>query len=120
MKSLADGLPPEIARQIHPDWRKNEAAYWLKRDALLSQYEGQWIAFAEGAVVVAARTPLEIFLAVQNSDDRPFVVRVGHEDEPWYHIRRANGSWGGMFSTGSMFCFEALWEKSFLIHRRWV
>ena len=82
MKSLADGLPPEIARQIHPDWRKNEAAYWLKRDALLSQYEGQWIAFAKGAVIVAARAPLEIFLAVQNSDDHPFVVRVGHEDEP--------------------------------------
>jgi hypothetical protein len=25
MQSLADNLPPEIARQIHPDWRKNEA-----------------------------------------------------------------------------------------------
>jgi len=25
MKSLADGLPPDIARQIHPEWRKNEA-----------------------------------------------------------------------------------------------
>ena len=28
MNSLADGLPPQIARQVHPDWRKNEAAYW--------------------------------------------------------------------------------------------
>ncbi len=37
MKSLADQLPPEIARQIHPDWRANEAAYWAGRDQLLGQ-----------------------------------------------------------------------------------
>ena len=52
MKSPADALPPEIARQIHPDWRKNEAAYWAVRDQLLSQYQGQWIGFADGAVIV--------------------------------------------------------------------
>src|SRR2546421_300874 len=52
MKSLADGLPPEIARQIHPDWRKNEAAYWAVRDQLLKQYQGQWIGFADGAALV--------------------------------------------------------------------
>src|SRR5437016_3323235 len=43
MKSLADALPPEIARQIHPDWRKNEEAYCAVRDQLLTQYHGQWI-----------------------------------------------------------------------------
>ena len=48
MKSLADELPPEIANQIHPDWRKNEAAYWAFRDHLLGQYHGQWIGFADG------------------------------------------------------------------------
>jgi len=47
MKSLADGLPAEIARQIHPDWRKNEAAYGAVRDQLLGQYRGQWIGFAD-------------------------------------------------------------------------
>ena len=41
MKSLAAVLPPEIAQQIHPDWRKNEAAYWAARDQLLSRYQGQ-------------------------------------------------------------------------------
>jgi hypothetical protein len=41
MKSLADALPPEIARQIDPAWRKNEAAYWAARDQLLSQYKDQ-------------------------------------------------------------------------------
>ncbi len=88
MKSLADELPPEIARQIHPDWRKNEAAYWAVRDQLIAQYQDQWIGFADGAVIVAASTPLEVFLAVQQSGRHPFVMRVGHENEPWYRIRR--------------------------------
>ncbi len=90
MKSLADGLPPDIARQVHPDWGKNEAAYWAVRDQLLGQYQGQWIGFADGAVLVAASTPLEVFLAVHQSGRHPFVIRVGHEDEPWYRIRRTS------------------------------
>src|SRR5438094_151608 len=87
MKSLADALPPEFARQIHPDWRENEATYWTVRDQLLAEYQGQWIGFADGAVIVAASTPLEVFLAVQQSGRHPFVIRVGHETEPWYRIR---------------------------------
>src|SRR5712692_6006253 len=90
MKSLADALPPEFAQKIHPDWRKNEAAYWAVRDQLLSQYQGQWIGFADGAVIVAASTPLEVFLVVHQSGRHPFVIRVGHEDEPWYRIRRTS------------------------------
>jgi len=38
MESLADQLPPEIAKQVHPDWRKNEADYWAQRETLLQQY----------------------------------------------------------------------------------
>ncbi len=90
MKSLADGLPPEIARQIHPDWRKNEEGYWAARDSLLPRYRGQWIAFADGAVLATASTPLDVFLAIQPSGRHPFVIRVGHEDEPWYRIRRTS------------------------------
>ena len=55
MKSLIDQLPPEIARQIHPDWRKNEAEYWAARDRLLGQYRDQWIGFADGRWVHAQR-----------------------------------------------------------------
>ena len=55
MKSIADQLPPEIARQIHPDRRKNEAAYWAIRDQLLAQYQGQWIGFADGKVIQGLR-----------------------------------------------------------------
>ena len=48
MKSMADGLPPEIAAQVHPDWRKNESAYWANREAIRAQYEGLWVAYANG------------------------------------------------------------------------
>lgn len=89
MKSLTSGLPPEIAAKVHPDWHKNEEAYWAARESLLSAYRDQWIAFANGSVLVAASTPLDVFKAIQKSDQHPFVIRVGHEEEPWYRIRRA-------------------------------
>jgi hypothetical protein len=90
MPSLADALPPDIARQVHPEWRKNETGYWAVRDQLLGQHLGQWIGFADGAVIAAADTPLKVFLAIQQSGRHPFVIRVGHEHEPWYRIRRAS------------------------------
>jgi predicted aspartyl protease len=81
MNSLADGLPPQIAQQIHPDWRKNEAAYWAVRDRLLNQYQGQWIAFADGAVVGAGTRPVEVLQSAQQAQ-HPFVICVGRENEP--------------------------------------
>src|SRR5438046_10620831 len=80
MKSLADALPPEIAHQIHPDWRKNEAAYWVVRDQLLSQYQGQWIGFADGVVVAFGSSPVAVFHAAEASGRNPFVTCVGRED----------------------------------------
>jgi hypothetical protein len=89
MKSLADGLPPEIARQVHPDWRKNEAAYWAVRDQLLGQYQDQWIGFANGMVVASGTRPVVVFHAAHQAAEHPFVVCVGREQEP-YRLRRAN------------------------------
>jgi hypothetical protein len=88
MKSMADGLPPEIARQVHPDWYKNEAAYWAVRDQLLAQYQGQWIGFADGVVVAAGTSPVEVFHAAQQTGRHPFFICVGREDEPC-RIRRS-------------------------------
>jgi len=102
MKSLADGLPADIARQMHPDWRKNEAGYWAARDQLLPKYQGRWIGFADGAVIVAASTPLEVFLAVHQSTQHPFVIRAGHEHEPWYRIRRANFAYDTAHPSGAL------------------
>jgi predicted aspartyl protease len=89
MKSLADQLPPEIARQIHPDWRSNEAAYWASRDRLLVQYLGQWIGFADGAVIASGASPVAVFHAAEASGRHPFVTCVGKEDEPC-RMRRAS------------------------------
>jgi hypothetical protein len=87
-KSMIDGLPPEIAKRVHPDWRKNETEYWAQRDRLLQQYLGRWIGFAEGKVIASGASPVEVFHAAQASGKHPFVTCVGHEYEP-NRMRRA-------------------------------
>ncbi len=88
MKHIADQLPPHIAQQIHPDRRKNEAEYWAVRDQLLSQYQDQWIGFADGRVIESGTSPVEVFHAAEASGLHPFFICVGREDEPC-RIRRA-------------------------------
>ena len=80
--SLIDGLPPEIATQVHPDWRKNEADYWVHRDSLLANYRDQWIGFADGKVLVSGKSPVEVLHSAQASGKHPFITCVGHEHEP--------------------------------------
>ena len=82
MKSLIEGLPPEVAQKINPDWCKNEAEYWVQRDHLLSQYHDRWIGFANGQVIVSGSSPVEVFHVAQESELHPFVICVGHENEP--------------------------------------
>jgi hypothetical protein len=88
MKSIADQLPPEIARQIHPDRRKNEAAYWAVRDQLLDLYRDQWVGFADGRVVALGTSPVTVFHAAEATGLHPFFICVGREEEPC-RIRRA-------------------------------
>ena len=87
MKSIADQLPPDIARQIHPDRRKNEAAYWAVRDQFLDQYLGQWIGFAAGKVIASGSSPVTVFHAAEATGLHPFFICVGREEEPC-RIRR--------------------------------
>ena len=91
MKSLADALPPQIAQQIDPDWRKNEAVYWAVRDKLLGEYQGQWIGFADGAVIASGTSPVAVFHAAEATGRSPFVTCVGREDEP-VRMRRVSSS----------------------------
>jgi hypothetical protein len=88
MKSLLDGLPPEVAQQIHPDWQRHETAYWEVRDRLLLHYRDQWIAFAQGCVLVSGTSAVEVLHAAQASGLHPFVTCVGREHEP-ARMRRA-------------------------------
>lgn len=82
-------LPPDIAAQIDPAWKKNEADYWAARDRLRSLYEGQWIGFADGSVVASGHSPVAVFHAAEESAQSPFVTCVGHEDEPC-RVRRCS------------------------------
>lgn len=88
MKSIVDQLPPEIARQIHPDRRKNEASYWAVRDQLLDQYRNQWIGWADGKVITSGNSPVTVFHAAEATGRHPFFICVGREEEPC-RIRRA-------------------------------
>jgi hypothetical protein len=89
MKSLADGLPLEIAQQIHQEWRNNEAGYWAVRDQLLIQYRGQWIGFADGVVVASGARPVIVMQAAHQAVCHPFLVCVGREGEP-FRMRRVS------------------------------
>jgi hypothetical protein len=95
-QSLIDGLPPEIAKRINPDWQKNEAEYWTKRDSLLAQYSNQWIGFADGVVIASGTSPVEVFHTAQASGKHPFVTCVGHEIEP-NRMRRASFSYDSTY-----------------------
>lgn len=78
--SLADELPPELAAMVHPDWRTNEKRYWEVRDSLPAEYGGQWVAFADGAVVSAGRVPVEVSHAAHGR--HAFFTFCGAEDTP--------------------------------------
>jgi hypothetical protein len=82
MKSLADLLPPEIARQINPEWRKNEATYRAVRDQLLEEYRDRWIGFADGKVIASGSSPVAVFHAAEASGQHPFFICVGREETP--------------------------------------
>ncbi|MEO6162997.1 MAG: hypothetical protein ABIP88_02535, partial [Candidatus Binatia bacterium] len=51
--SLIAGLPPVIAKRLHPEWQKNETDYWAQRDTLLIRFADKWIGFAEGTVIAS-------------------------------------------------------------------
>ena len=89
MKSIADQLPPEIAKQIHPNWRKNEADYWTVRDELLEQYRDTWIGFADGKVIASGKIPVQVLHAAGALSPHCFFTCVGRENEP-VRMRRTN------------------------------
>ena len=87
MRTIADQLPPEIVRQLHPDRLRNESEYWAARDRLLPRYNGQWVGFADGIVVAAGPSPVEVLHAAEDTGRHPFFTCVGREAEPC-RIRR--------------------------------
>jgi predicted aspartyl protease len=97
MSSMADGLPSEIARHVHPDWRQNEMAYWEVREQLLDQYQGKWIGFADGKVVATGARPVVVLHASRQVAAHPYVTCVGKEDQP-FRVRRAAFSYDSTYA----------------------
>jgi predicted aspartyl protease len=96
MALLVDQLPPEIAKQLHPDRRKNEEDYWEIRDKLLTQYQGYWIGFADGKVVASGPNPVTVLQASEASGLHPFFICVGREKEPC-RIRRTTSAYDAKY-----------------------
>jgi predicted aspartyl protease len=90
VNSLADALPPEIAQQIHPEWRRNEREYWLMRDRLLDGFRDRWIGFADGTVIASGSSPVDVFHRAHSTGRHPFVTCVGRENEPCQMRRSAH------------------------------
>jgi hypothetical protein len=97
MKNFSDLLPPEIARQVDPRRRKNEADYWAARDQLLPQYRDQWIGYADGKVVASGNSPVTVFQAAEATRLRPFFICVGREEEPT-RVRRVSSPYDPSYS----------------------
>lgn len=85
MKSLADELPPELLKYVHPDFWANEKRYWEVRDSLLAEYGGRWVAFADGAVVAAGPNWYAVLTATRGRT--AFVTCCGAEDTPMGRMR---------------------------------
>lgn len=75
-------LPLEVAARVHPDWKRNEKSYWARRESLLREYQGQWIGFADDAVIASGDSPVQVLHAAQRTGRHPFVTCVGREDTP--------------------------------------
>jgi predicted aspartyl protease len=87
MSTLADGLPAEIKSHVHPDWVRNEAAYWAARADIAKRYTGLWVAFADGDVIAASERIVDVAHKAKQLGKHAFVTRVGFENVP-QRIRR--------------------------------
>jgi hypothetical protein len=66
------------------------------RDQLLGKYHGQWIGFADGAVIASGTSPVAVFHAAEATGRSPFVTCVGREDEP-VRMRRVSFAYDGSY-----------------------
>jgi len=96
--SYAEGLPPELAVHVHQDWFRNEAEYWAVRDSLIAQFENQWVAFANGAVIASHKRPSILHLDERLDALHAFVTCVGKE----YSALRIRGNRGPFRSSSTL------------------
>ena len=61
---------------IHPQWRRNEEAYWAQREELLRRHRAQWVGYADGEVIV---TMTQTHSQRIEPDMVPFQERFGLE-----------------------------------------
>lgn len=82
MRSLADGLPADVLAELPREWFANERDYWVKHPEIMAQYGGQWVAFADGKVLISGLDSVDVLHRAAATQRHPYVARVGAEYEP--------------------------------------
>jgi len=70
-------LPEEQKKRLHPDFVKNEQQYWRRRDQLLKQYLGRWVAFHQGQIVAVSQDIFNITDQVGKLSCHAYITKVG-------------------------------------------
>ena len=87
LRSQTANLPPEQQQRLHADFIANEQTYLQMRASLLPCYRGQWVAVHNGQVIAAGQDLLTVTEKAAASGGRPYIARVGAEDEEVFRIR---------------------------------
>lgn len=73
---------------VEPGFEQDRQDCWVRRDELLAQYAGQWVAVHKGRVVAVGKDPLSIRELPLAEDAYAYTNKVGDEDKIVVRQRR--------------------------------
>ena len=78
-----------VEQFLPEEFKQDEQDYWQRRNNLLSDYEGKWIAFHNKEVIASGKNVYEVtLLALQKSNSCVYITKVGEEDKLMVKVRR--------------------------------
>ena len=78
-----------VEQFLPEEFKRDEQDYWQRRNNLLSDYEGKWIAFHNKEIIASGDSIYEVtFLALQKSNSCAYITKVGEEDKLMVKVRR--------------------------------
>lgn len=84
----------DVEKFLPEEFKQDEEDYWQKRNNLLSDYEGKWIAFHNKKVIASGNNIYEVtLLALQKSNSCAYITKVGEEDKLMVKVRRQWTLW---------------------------
>jgi len=91
---LLPRLPKRLVARMPTEYLANEAEYWQRREELLADYSGRWIAFDQGQVVASGSNFTEVLdQAGRRGHPFAYIDCVGAEGETYFRSRRVEFSY---------------------------